>query len=79
MALINGSNTMTHFEIATTINSLKMIRDNHDKSVRLSRDSELETIENSLMAFNILLNYLPIYDKNSILKLLEPVEDANNE
>ena len=70
---------MTHFEIATTINSLNMILDNHDKSVRLSRDSELETIENSLMAFNMLLNYLPIYDKNSILKLLESVEGEDNE
>lgn len=70
---------MTHFDIATTINNLNMILDNHDKSVRLTRDSELQTIENSLMAFNMLLNYLPIYDKNSILKLLEPVEDADNE
>jgi len=67
---------MTHLDIAQTINSLNMILDHHDSSVRLSRESELKTIEDAINAFNLLLTYLPKDDWNYINDLLTPVEVA---
>ena len=65
---------MTHLDLAQTINSLNLILDHHDSSVRLSREAELETMENSINAFHMLLKYLPEYDRNYIKDLLTPVE-----
>ena len=65
---------MTPFELARLINTLNMILDNHDKSVRLSRDSELEAIEDAINAFHLLLNYLPDYDRKAVTDLLKPVD-----
>lgn len=65
---------MTYFELATTINSLNMILEHHDSSVRLSRDSELATIENALNALNVLLNYLPDHGRQTVADLLAPFD-----